>query len=282
MWGRVAELGHPECDEGPAGWQQAQAPLRWAGNTCLLPERLVKGKARQAARCAGEGAAVAFLRPRSVRAVCSAGPNPCLLLSVALIRDLRHGRARITFDAPNGICIDKADCRLDHQGRGGIQELPRPPRPHQQCQANSPLLEIVIPRRGPQRDTWGFVILPRNYYSLAFSFCYVLGLLLGPKVDVRFSQLLLSQAGTSTQAVSALNCGAGLPPWQAKHLEQSQMRLRAVQAVRGGHRVFAGVRVSSQPVFECAARLAEERSSLLDLLPEGAQEWFLFCSSSLQ
>lgn len=189
----------------------------------------MKGEARQAAVCAGEGTAVAFLRPRSVRAVCSAGPNACLLLSVALIRDLRHGRARITCDAPNGICIDKADCRLDHQGRGGIQELPRPPLPHQRCQANSSLLEIVIPCRGPQRDTWGFVILPRNYFSLAFSFCYILGLLLGPKVDVRFSQLLLSQAGTSTQAVSALNCGAGLPSW---HLEQSQMRLRAVQAVR--------------------------------------------------
>lgn len=182
--------------------------------------------------CAGEGAAVAFLRPRSVRAVCSAGPNPCLLLSVTLIRDLRHGQARITFDAPNGVCIDKPNCRLAHQGRGGIQELPRPPRPPQRCQANSSLLEIVIPRRGPQRDTRGFVILPRNYFSLAFSFCYVLGLLLGPKIDMRFSQLLLSQAGTSTQAVSALNCGAGLPSWQAKHLEQSQMRLRAVQAVR--------------------------------------------------
>lgn len=76
-------------------------------------------------------------------------------------------------------------------------------------------------RRGPQRDTWGFVILPRNYFSLAFSFCYVFGLLLRPKVDVRFSQLLLSQAGTSSQAVSALACGA----WQAKHLEQSRCGL---------------------------------------------------------
>lgn len=149
-----------------------QAPLHWASHTFLLPERLVKGKARQAAVCAGEGAAIAFLRPGSVRTVCNVGQTLAFCFSVALIRDLRHRRARITFDAPNGICIDKAYCRLDHRGRGGIQALPSAPFPYQQPQASFSLLETVISHRVTTKGhRWGFVILPRNCFSLAFSFC---------------------------------------------------------------------------------------------------------------
>lgn len=115
-WEMGGGTGHPQCGEGPTGCQQAQAPVHWA--TLYSYARLVKGKARQVLVYAGERTAgSSFLLV--VLELCAAR-TLVFCFSVALIRDPRRGQARITIEAPNGICIDKANYRLDHQGCGSM------------------------------------------------------------------------------------------------------------------------------------------------------------------
>lgn len=115
-WETGGGTGHPQCGEGLTGCQQARAPVYWV--TLYSYARLVTGKARQVSLYARERAAGSSL-VLVVLGLCAAR-TLVFCFSVALIRDLRHGQARITIEAPNGICIDKANYRLDHQGCGSM------------------------------------------------------------------------------------------------------------------------------------------------------------------